>query len=176
MGIIRRVASHHFGVKSAPPRCHWTPTAWNAILARQIQVSQLVDYRRALLNLDDPWCLFLRMWHITARLGVLDRKVRNSCREAKTRHASSTCSQIEAALRAYDYRAVWEHCRLPAGHSRRSVKPRAVPPAKALNPVALAPHRKKVFGATPSPAPPPSSASATLAWRSFAGLESRRSR
>ena len=47
------------------------------------------------------------MWHITARLGVLDRKVRDSCREAKARHAASTCSQLEAALGACDYRAAW---------------------------------------------------------------------
>ena len=39
---------------------------------------------------------------------------------------------------SYDYRAAWEHCRLLAGHTRRSVKPRPVPPEKALGPVALA--------------------------------------
>ena len=65
------------------------------------------------------------------------------------------------ALRAYDFRVAWEHCRLLPGHTRLSVKPQSVPPEKALDPAALAAHMKKVFGATSSPASPPSSASAT---------------
>ena len=46
------------------------------------------------------------------------------------------------------------------------VKPRAVPPEKALDPVELAAHVKKVFGATPSNAPPLPSATAPPTWRS----------
>ena len=118
------------------------------------------------------------MWH-TARLKVLDRRIRTSCREAKAQHAAGTCSQLEEASWAHHYRTAWEHCRLLAGQSRRSVKPQAIPTEKALDPVALAAHMKKVFGATSSPAPPLTSASATLAWRSplsdhFAGLPALR--
>ena len=82
---------------------------------------------------------------MTACLGVLDRRMRACCREAKARHATDCREQLEA----HDHRAAWEHCSLLAGHSCRSVKPRAVPPEKALDPVELAPHLKKVFGATP---------------------------
>ena len=99
--------------------------------------------------------------------GPLDRKIRASRREAKAQHAANTCLQLEATLRACDYRAAWEHCRLLAGHSRRSVEPRAVCPEKALDAVELAAHMKNVFGATSSPAPPQSSASASPAWRSL---------
>ena len=53
MGIIQQVASHHFGVKSTSPRRHWmTPTA------RQAQISKLVEYKRALSQLDDLGALF----------------------------------------------------------------------------------------------------------------------
>ena len=61
MGSIQEVASHHLGVKSTPPRRHWmTPTAWNDIVARQAQISKLVDDRRAILQLDDSQCLIIR--------------------------------------------------------------------------------------------------------------------
>ena len=49
--------------------------------------------------------------------------------------------------------------------TRQLVKSRAVPLEKPLDPVALADHKKKVYGATSSPAPPLPSASATSAWR-----------
>ena len=101
-------------------------------------------------KIDDSRSVVFRMRHITARLGVLEKRIRASCREAKARHASSTCAQLEEALRAHDCGAAWEHCRLLAGHSRRSVKPRAAPhppplPEKALDPGALEAHMKKVF-------------------------------
>ena len=46
-------------------------------------------------------------------------------------YAANTCVQLKAALRAYDFRAASKHCRLLAGHSRRSVEPRAVPAEKS---------------------------------------------
>ena len=97
MGIIQQVASRHFGVKSTAPRRHWvTPVAWNDILTRQAQISKLLEHRRALLQLDDSRSLvfFFCMWHITARLVVLDRRIRASCREAKAQRAANTCSQL----------------------------------------------------------------------------------
>ena len=140
MGIIQQVASHHFGVKSTSPCRHWmTPEAWNDIVTRQAQVSKLVEYWRAPLQFDDSRSIF-RMWHIIVRLEVQERRVRASCREAEARHAASTCAQLDEAVRAHDYRPAWEHCRLLARHSRRSVKPRAVPPEKALDPGALGAH------------------------------------
>ena len=140
-GITQQVASHHFGVKSTSPHRHWiTPAAWNDIVTRQAQFSKLAEYRRALSQLDDSRSIVFRMWNITARLGGLDRRIRASCREAKARHAAADCAQLEAGLRAYDYRAAWEQCRLLAGHSRRSVKPQAVPTEKAPDPVEVATH------------------------------------
>ena len=127
-----------------------TPEAWNDIATRQAQVSKLVEDRRALSQIDDSRSVVSRMWHITPRLGFLERRIRASCRAAKARHAAGTCAQLEETLRARDYRAAWEHSRLLAGHSRRSVKPRAVLPVKALDPGALETHMKKVFGATSS--------------------------
>ena len=139
-GIIQRVASHHFGVKSTSPRRrHWmTPEAWNDTVTRHAQVSKLVEYRCALFQIDDSRSIVFRMWHIAARLGVLGRRVCASCGEAKARHAASTCAQLEET--EGDNRAAWEHCHLLAGHSRRSVKPRAVLPEKALDPGALETH------------------------------------
>ena len=67
----------------------------------------------------------------------------------KERHAANHCAQLEA-LSAHAYRAALGHCRLLAGHSRRSFKPRAVLPEKALDPGALEAHMKKVFGAASS--------------------------
>ena len=87
-------------------------------------------------------------------------------RLSKARHAASSCAQLEEALRAHDYRAAWEHCRLLAGHTRRSVIPRAVTPEKALDPGAHEAYVKKVCGATSSLVPPQSSVSATQAWPS----------
>ena len=143
MGIIQQVASHHLRVKSTSPRRHWmTPEAWSDIVTRQAQVSKLVEYRRALLQIYDSQSIVFGMWHITARLGVLERRIRASCGEAEARYAASTCAQLRATLRDHDYRAAREHCRLLAGHSRRSVKPRAVSPEKALDPGALDAHEE----------------------------------
>ena len=155
MEIIQQVASHHFGVKLTSPSRHWmTPEAWNDIVTCQAQVSKLVEFWRARSQIDDSRSIVFRMWHTTARLGVLERRIRASCREAKARHTASTRAQLEEALRADDYRAAREQCRLLAGHSRRSVKPRAVLPGKALDQEALEKHMKKVFGATSSLVPP----------------------
>ena len=74
-----------------------TPTAWNDIVARQVQVSKLVDYRRALLQFDDSRCLVFRMLRFwTARFVAA---------AVRPRPSTQPCSQLEAALRAYDYRA-----------------------------------------------------------------------
>ena len=93
-------------------------------------------------------------------LGCLDRKIRVS-----SQHAANTCSQLEAALRAYD--TVLGSTAVFLLDTRRSVKLQTVPSEKAKDLEELAPHMKKVSGATKSsPAPPQSSASATPAWRS----------
>ena len=57
-----------------------------------------------------------------------------------------------------------------AGHSRRWVKPGAVPAEKALDPEASAAHMKKVLGATSSPAPPATPARRSSLTDHFAGL------
>ena len=74
--------------------------------------------------------------------------------ERLRRDIQQALAQLEEALRAHDYRAAREQCRLLAGHYRRSVKPRAVLPGKALDQEALETHMKKVFGATSSLVPP----------------------
>ena len=132
MGIIQQVASHHFGVKSTSPRRHWMiPEAWNDIVTRQAQVSKLVEkkgvpsYKSMILG-----ALFFACGTSLLAWGFWKGGFVPVCRKAKARHAASTCAQLEETLRAQDHRAAWEHCRLFAGHSRRSVKPRAVPPGK----------------------------------------------
>ena len=84
MGIIQQVASHQFGVKSTSLPRHWmTPKAREDITTRQAQVSTLVKYRRAILQFDDSRSIVFRMWHVTARLGILEMRIRASCREAR---------------------------------------------------------------------------------------------
>ena len=46
-----------------------TPEAWNDIVERQAQISKLVEYRRALSQLDGSRSIVFRMCHINSRLG-----------------------------------------------------------------------------------------------------------
>ena len=60
-----------------------TPEARNDTVTRQAQVSKLVEKRRALLKINDSRSIVFRMWHIAARLGVLERTIRASCGDAR---------------------------------------------------------------------------------------------
>ena len=70
MGIIQQVVSHHFGVKSTPPRLSPDdPSSMEWYGDTSGSNSEACGVPACILQLDDSRCLVFRMWHITARLG-----------------------------------------------------------------------------------------------------------
>ena len=131
MEIIQQVASHHFGCQRHHHRM--TPTAWNAFSARQVQVLQFVDYRRALCT----WMTLGASFSVSGK----------SLLAWGSWTARFVASRLMWPAPAHNLTRLWW-----LTYQVSSVKPRAL--EKALDPVALAAHMKKVFGHRPQRQPP----------------------
>ena len=166
MGIIQQVVTQHFGVKSAPPRCHWmTPQhgtiSWHVRLKFRSSWSNGVPFC-AWMTLDASFSAcgtsLLAWWFWTARFATAAVRPNLGMRPAPVHNSRRLSTPTTTELLG--------NTAVSLQDTRRSVKPRAVSPEKALDSAALAAYVKKVFDANSSPTPPPSSASATKAWRS----------